>query len=169
MLLEDGIKTADGFVALTGDDGDNIITSLYARSCQVEKVVTKVNHEHFAEILNNSGLDSIVSPKETVAEQLARYVRALGASEGSSMETLYRLVDGKVEVLEFQVREDSACTHVPLKDLKLRKNVLISAIIRGTKTVLPEGSTVILPGDHAVVVTAAGHLRSLDEILESNG
>ena len=166
VLLEDGIKTADGFVALTGDDGDNIITSLYARSCRVQKVVTKVNHEHFAEILNNSGLDSIVSPKETVAEQLARYVRGLGASEGSSMETLYRLVDGKVEVLEFQVREDSACTHVPLKDLKLRKDVLISAVIRGTKTVLPEGNTVIVPGDHAVVVTAAGHLRSLDEILE---
>ena len=167
VLQEDGIATADGFVALTGDDGDNIITSLYARSCRVEKVVTKVNHEHFADILNDSGLDSIVSPKEIVALQLARYVRGLSDSAGSSVETLYRLVDGKVEVLEFQVLEDSACVHIPLRELRLRENILISALIRGSKTILPNGSTVIMPGDHAIVVTAAGRLRSLDEILES--
>ncbi|MBQ9663303.1 MAG: Trk system potassium transporter TrkA [Oscillospiraceae bacterium] len=167
VLQEDGIATADGFVALTGDDGDNIITSLYANSCKVEKVVTKVNHEHFSEILNNSGLDSIVSPKEIVAEQLARYVRALGNSADSSVETLYRLVEGKVEVLEFIVHEDSACTHVALKDLKLRENILISALIRGNKSIIPDGNTVIQPGDHAIVVTAAGRLRSLDQILEN--
>ena len=167
VLQEDGIATADGFVALTGDDGDNIITSLYARSCRVEKVVTKVNHEHFADILNDSGLDSIVSPKEIVALQLARYVRGLSDSAGSSVETLYRLVDGKVEVLEFQVLEESACVHVPLRELRLRENILISALIRGSRTILPNGSTVIMPGDHAIVVTAAGRLRSLDEILES--
>ena len=167
VLQEDGIATADGFVALTGDDGDNIITSLYARSCRVEKVVTKVNHEHFADILNDSGLDSIVLPKEIVALQLARYVRGLSDSAGSSVETLYRLVDGKVEVLEFQVLEESACVHVPLRELRLRENILISALIRGSKTILPNGSTVIMPGDHAIVVTAAGRLRSLDEILES--
>ena len=167
VLQEDGIATADGFVALTGDDGDNIITSLYARSCRVEKVVTKVNHEHFADILNDSGLDSIVSPKEIVALQLARYVRGLSDSAGSSVETLYRLVDGKVEVLEFQVLEESACVHVPLRELRMRDNILISALIRGSRTILPNGSTVIMPGDHAIVVTAAGRLRSLDEILES--
>ena len=167
VLQEDGIATADGFVALTGDDGDNIITSLYARSCRVEKVVTKVNHEHFADILNDSGLDSIVSPKEIVALQLARYVRGLSDSAGSSVETLYRLVDGKVEVLEFQVLEESACVRVPLRELRLRENILISALIRGSRTILPNGSTVIMPGDHAIVVTAAGRLRSLDEILES--
>ena len=162
VLQEDGIATTDGFVALTGDDGDNIITALYARSCKVEKVVTKVNHEHFADILNDSGLDSIVSPKEIVALQLARYVRGLSNSAGSSVETLYRLVDGKVEVLE-----ESVCVHVPLRDLRLRENVLISALIRGSKTILPNGNTMIMPGDHAIVVTAAGRLRSLDEILES--
>ena len=167
VLQEDGIATADGFVALTGDDGDNIITSLYARSCRVEKVVTKVNHEHFADILNDSDLDSIVSPKEIVALQLARYVRGLSDSAGSSVETLYRLVDGKVEVLEFQVLEESACVRVPLRELRLRENILISALIRGSRTILPNGSTVIMPGDHAIVVTAAGRLRSLDEILES--
>ncbi len=168
VLQEDGISATDGFVALTGDDGDNIITSLYARSCNVNKIVTKVSHEHFADILVSSGLDSIVSEKEIVAQQLARFVRALSNSDGSSMETLYRLSDGKVEVLEFQVSENSACINTPLKDLRFRDNVLISALIRGNKSILPIGTTEILPGDHAIIVTVAGRLQQLDEILENS-
>ena len=166
VLLEDGILSTDAFVALTGEDGDNIITSMYARSCKVGKIVAKVNREHFSEILENSGLESIVTPKAMVAQQLARYVRAMSNSMGSSMETLYRLADGMVEALEFRVDEGSACVGVPLKDLKLKPNVLICAVIRGRESLIPDGSTVILPGDHAIVVTAAGRLDKMDDIVE---
>ena len=165
VLQEDGLSTADAFVALTGDDEDNIITSLYAKSCGVEKVVVKVNREYLDEILENVGLSSIVSPKEIVSQQLTRYVRAMSNSMGGSMETLYRLADGKVEALEFKVSASSACVNIPLKDLKLRPNILISAIIRGSKSIIPDGNSRILPGDHAVIVTAAGRLQSMDAIL----
>ena len=168
VLQEDGLSTADAFVALTGDDGDNIITALYARSCAVDKIVVKVNREYFAEILENAGLDSIVSPKEIVSQQLARYVRAMSNSMGGSMETLYRLADGKVEALEFKVDSDSACVNIPLKDLKLRPNILISAIIRDRESIIPDGNSRILPGDHAVIVTAAGRLQNMDAIIEES-
>ena len=129
-------------------------------------MITKVNSDHFTDILVNTGLESIVSPKKIVAEQLARYVRALSDSSGSSMETLYRLVDGKVEVLEFCVQKDSSCIRTPLRELKLRPNVLISAIIRGKKSIIPNGNTEILPGDHIIVVTTDRHLRCLEDILD---
>lgn len=167
VLLEDGLGSADAFVAVTDVDGDNIVTSLYARSCNVRKIVAKVNREHFTEILENAGLDSIVTPKEIVAQQLARYVRAMSNSMGSSVETLYRLADGMIEALEFRVGEGAACVGVPLKDLKLRPNILISAVIRGNTSIIPDGSTVIRPGDHAVVVTAAGRLKDMDDIVVS--
>ncbi|MEA5153039.1 MAG: Trk system potassium transporter TrkA [Oscillospiraceae bacterium] len=166
VLLEDGLPAADAFVALTGDDGDNIITSMYAKNCMDGKVVAKVNRAHFSEILENSGLDSIVTPKELVAQQLARYARAMNNSIGSSMETLYKLADGKVEALEFKVGEDSKCVGVPLKTLKLRPNILICAIVRGSVSIIPDGDTKILPGDHAVIVTAAGRLTDIDAIVE---
>ena len=168
VLQEDGLSTADAFVALTGDDGDNIITALYARSCAVDKIVVKVNRDYFAEILENAGLDSIVSPKEIVSQQLARYVRAMSNSMGGSMETLYRLADGKVEALEFKVDSASACVNIPLKDLKLRPNILISAIIRDRESIIPDGNSRILPGDHAVIVTAAGRLQNMDAIIEES-
>ena len=166
VLLEEGIRSTDAFVALTGDDGDNIITSMYAKHHGVPKIVTKVNREHFTGILESSGLDSIVTPKDLVAQQITRYVRAMNNSVGSSMETLYRLADGKVEALEFKVGEGSACVGIPLKTLRLKPNILISAVIRGSRSIIPDGETVICPGDHAVIVTAAGRLKDLDAIVE---
>ena len=165
VLLEEGLCTSDAFVALTGEDGDNIVTSLYARQCGVGKIVAKVNRDHFADILEGSGLDSIVSARELIAEQLARYVRAMSNSAGSSMETLYRLADGRVEAIEFRVGENAACVGKPLRELKLKPNTLIAAVIRGSKSILPDGGTVIQPGDHAIVVSAAGKLQTLDDIV----
>jgi len=165
VLQEDGLSSADAFVALTGDDEDNIITSLYAKNRGVNKVIVKVNREYLSEIIENVGLSSVVSPKEIVSQQLARYVRAMSNSLGGSMETLYRLADGKVEALEFKVSADSACVNIPLKDLKLRPNILICALIRGSRSIIPDGSSRILPGDHAVIVTAAGKLQNMDAII----
>ena len=144
VLQEDGLSAADAFVALTGDDEDNIITSLYAKSCGVGSVVVKVNRDYLDEILDNVGLTTIVSPKEIVAQQLTRYVRAMSNSMGGSI------------------------VNIPLKDLKLKPNILITAIIRGSKSIIPDGSSRILPGDHAVIVTAAGRLQSLDSIVEES-
>ena len=166
VLLEDGLNAADAFVALTGEDGDNIITSMYARERGVPKIVAKVNREHFSDILESSGLDSIVTPKDLVAQQLARYVRAMNNSLDSSMETLYRLADGQIEALEFKIGSGSALVGVPLKELKLKPNILISTVIRGTHSIIPDGNTVIRAGDHAVIVAGAGKILNADEILE---
>ena len=168
VLQEEGIRAADAFVALTGDDGDNIVTSMYAGRCQVGTIVTKVNREHFTDILESSGLDCIVSPKDLIAQQLARYVRAMSNSVGSSMETLYKLADGKAEALEFTVGDDFACAGQTLRELRLKPGVLICAIIRGSRSIIPDGSTQILAGDHAIIVSAAGRLKTLDGILEGH-
>ena len=168
VLQEDGLSAADAFVALTGDDEDNIITSLFAMNCGVNMVIVKVNRDYLDDIMDNVGLNTVVSPKEIVSQQLTRYVRAMSNSLGGSMETLYRLADGKVEALEFKVGPDSACVNIPLKDLKLRPNVLICALIRGNKSIIPDGNSRILPGDHAVIVTAAGKLQNIDAIIEES-
>lgn len=165
VLQEEGIRTADAFVALSGDDGDNIVTSMYARQCNVGTIVTKVNREHFNDIMESSGLDCVVSPKELVAQQLARYVRAMSNSAGSSMETLYKLADGKAEAVEFSVGEKFAGAGQALRELKLRKGILVCGVIRGSKSIIPDGNTAILAGDHIILVSLAGMVKSLDDIL----
>ncbi len=168
VLLEEGIGTADAFVSLTGEDGDNIVTALYARTLKVGRIVAKVNREHFTDILEDSGLDSVVTSKDLVAQQISRYVRAMNNSVGSSMETLYRLADGRIEALEFPIGEASALVGIPLRSLKLKPNTLIGTVIRGSRSFPPDGDTALQPGDHAVIVARTGTVSSADSILEGH-
>ena len=165
VLLEEGIRTTDAFVALTGFDEDNIIISMYARRCGVGKVVTKVSDNHFVDMLQGTGLDTFICPKLLAASELTRYVRAMKNAEQSSVETLYRLMDNQVEALEFRVGESGRCVGRCLRDLNLRGNVLLAAIIRNGEFLIPGGNTQLLPGDHAVVVTTRSDLQDLDSIL----
>lgn len=166
VLLEENIKNVGGFVALTGDDGDNIVTSMYASKCGVEKIVTKVNRDHYSDIIDKTILESLVTPKNVIAQQLARYVRAMDNSMESGMESLYRIADGKAEALEFRVSAGAKCIGKPLKDLRIRKDMIIAAIIHGSKAQIPNGNSVISEGDHVIVITAAGRLNDIDSIIE---
>lgn len=166
VLLEEGIRNADAFVALTGDDGDNIVTAMYAKRCGVGKTVVKVNMRHFSGMLDGEN-DSMIAPREIVAQQITGFVRAISNSaEWGSVETLHKLAGGKIEALEFQVGEGAHCIGIPLCELKLRRGVLISAIIRGEKTLIPNGLTVIEQGDHAVVVAPAGMLKDINDMTD---
>ena len=108
----------------------------------------------------------MVSPKKTVSDILVRYARALQNSLGSNVETLYKLMDGKAEALEFNVRANSAVTDKPLKELKLKPNTLIAGIIRDRKTIIPSGIDCILQGDRVIVLSANHRLQDLSDILK---
>ena len=165
VLLEEGINSTDAFVALSGDDGNNIITSMFVLNCPVEKIVTKLSHTQYPTVIAASGLECVVSPQSVVAQQLARYVRAMRNSEGGSMETLYSLADGKAEAIEFIIAEDAKCINTSLREMKLRPNVLVAAIIRGKSCLLPDGDTVLLPDDHAIITAKAGEIETIDDIV----
>ena len=87
-------------------------------------------------------------------------------SLGSNVETLYKLVGGKAEALEFRVAEGSAVCGIPLQTLRLRKNLLIGCINRAGKILIPSGQDTIEPGDTVVVATSVTGLNELDDILE---
>ena len=166
VLLEEGVRSADAFVALTGDDGDNIVTAMYAKRCGVPKTVVKVNMRHFSGMLDGEN-DSMIAPKEIVAQQITGYIRAISNSADSgSIETMHKLAGGQIEALEFLVGEGARCVGVPLCNLKLRRGVLISAIIRGNKTLIPNGLSTIEKGDHTVVVAPAGMLKSINDMTD---
>ncbi len=168
LLLEEGIDETDAFVALTGIDELNILISIFAQSRSVPKVISKVNRNELAEMATNLGLECIVSPKKTVSDVIARYARALKNSLGSNIETLYKLMDGSIEALEFNVSPDFAGLDIPIKDLSLRDNTLLAGIIRGRRGILPTGADSIQTGDRVVVIAAGQQLLDLSDILEDN-
>ncbi len=165
LLREEGLDSLDAFVALTGMDEENILISIFAASQNVPKVISKVNRAELGAMATNLGLDCIVSPRQTISDIMVSYARALQNSLGSNVETLYQLMDGMVEALEFNVRSDFAYIDVPLKEIRFRKNIIIGGIIRGRKTIIPGGEDRILPGDKVIVIAANRKLRDLSDIL----
>lgn len=166
LLAQEGIERMDAIASLTGVDEENVLMSLYARSISKAKIVTKVNRTTFAGIIDSLDLGSVFHPRDIAADHILRYVRALQNSMGSNVETLYKLVGGKVEALEFRATAKSAVCSVPLMELKLQRGLLIGAINRGGKVLTPSGKDAIEPGDTVVVVTTVTGLNDLDDILD---
>lgn len=165
LLLEEGIDHTDAFIALTNMDEENIILSMYAATRTQGKVVAKVNRISFMEIIANSGIETVVSPKYLTANQIIRYVRALGNSMGSQVETLHRIVNNRVEALEFKVGEGSRVIGKTLGEMQTKPNLLIACIVRRGKTIIPRGRDTIEKGDSVVVVSASRQVHDLDDIL----
>ena len=170
LLLEEGIERSEAFVALTGLDEENIFLSLFAKSAGDGKVVTKINRIAFDDVIKHLDLDSTIYPKNITAEIIVRYVRAMKNSMGSSMETLYNVIKGKVEAAEFTVTAGSPVLDTPLMELQLKKDVLIAAIIRRGRhgeraVVIPRGSDTIAEGDGVVVVARAMSIKDISDIL----
>ncbi len=166
LLEEEDIDNMDALVAVTGMDEENIIISMYAGTLKLPKVVTKINRMSFQEILDSAGIESVISPKGITVNQIVRYVRAMQNSQGSNVETLHRIVGGRVEALEFSAGYCPGLTGIPLKDLRTRKNLLIACIIRGRQTIYPGGNDAIEEGDSVVVVTTEHQLKDLRDILD---
>ena len=165
LLLEEGITQTDACVALTGIDEENIIVSVYAAIKGVIKVVTKITRTSLKDILDSVGLESIISPKELTASIILRYVRALQNSVGSNIQTLHKLGADNVEALEFRVTKNVRLTNIALKNLSLKKNLLIASIIKRDRVVIPSGDDTLEPGDSVIVVTCNNTLRDLQDIL----
>ena len=165
LLLEEGLTECDAFVSLTGIDEENILIAKYAESQNVSKVIAKVNRGELASMAGKLGLDCIVSPKKLVEGVLVQYASALEASRDSSVETLYKLMDDKIEALEFHVKKESKITGTPLKDLPLKPNTLIAGIIRGRRIIVPGGDDVINADDRVIVLAGEKRLRELSDAL----
>ena len=167
LLIEEGIDRVDATVTLTGIDEENIIISMFAGTRSVDKVITKVNRFDMVKMLTSIGLDCIVSPKNIIANNILRYVRGLENSAGSSIQTLYKIVDGKAEALEFIAADSFEFLGVPIKDMRLKKNLLLACIIRGGKIIYPHGSDTIELGDSVIVVAKSDEaLRDLEDIID---
>ena len=165
LLLEEGLDSSDSFVALTGMDEENILISIFAQTKQVKKVIAKVNGTELSDMAEKLGLDCVVTPKLTVSGIISRYARAIANSAGSNVETLYKLMDGKVEAAEFNVASDFEYMEIPIKELKIRKNILIAGIIRKRKAIIPSGDDVIKAGDKVIVIAANTVLNDLSDIM----
>lgn len=166
LLLEAGLENMDAFVSLTGMDEENILLAYSASTKNIQKVIAKVNRDEFSLVAEKMGLDTILTPRKIIADIFVGYARALKNSLGSKIETLYKLMGGAAEALEFEASNDPRYVRIPLKALQLKSNTLVAGIIRGRKTIIPMGDDFILPGDKVVILTAGKQMNDLSDIVK---
>ncbi len=166
LLLEEGIEAMDSFVALTDIDEENMVVSMFANKMKVRKTITKIKNSDLYSMLGELGVENNVSPKEIVADRIISYIRALANKRGSNVLTLYRLVNGGVEAIEFAAKKKARFYDKPLKELKIKENCLVACIIREGEVIIPDGSSTIQLGDNVIVVTTHMNFDDLTDIIE---
>lgn len=167
LMAEEGLDQSDAFVALTGLDELNVMLSMYARYHDVDCAVAKVTRNAFHEIIQKTGIvESTVSPSTVTVSRILQYVRAMKNSTGGQMVALHRIVEGRVEAIEFRVTPGCGLIGVPFKDMSLKENLLIGCIThQNGEVIIPTGNDSLQEGDSAIVVTTIRGLGDLMDIL----
>ena len=164
LLENEGISQCDALVTMTGLDELNMIISLYGSSRGVPQIITKLGHMTSTGIVDELPLGSIIYPKELCCNTIVRYVRAMQNQAGAAI-SVHAIAGGQLEAVEFLVDETTAHCGQPLREIKLKPNVLVVSINHGGRTEMPNGESCFRKGDTIVLVTSnRGALLQLNDI-----
>lgn len=158
VLLSENARNMDAFVAITGIDEQNLMSSLIAKKMGVKKIITKISRSNYINIVRELGIDSIISPKLITTNQILKYAR------GKALESLLKIAEGSVEILEFIVDANSSFANKQIKNIEIVKDTLIATIVRKNEVVIPHGNDVIKNGDRIIVITKQKNISELKEL-----
>ena len=166
ILLEESAPHYDAVATLTGVDEENIITSMFLDRVGVHKNITKVNRTSLLEIIHAPDFSSIITPKSIAVDAIMHFIRGRVNAQYSDLQAMHHLANGQIETLQFQIKEANKMTAKPLSQLKLKKGVLIAAIIRKGKTIFPTGEDTLEVGDKLLVTTLLPNITKIYDLIE---
>lgn len=166
LLESEGLSDMHAFVTLSDRDEENLMAGFYAVTRKVKKVIVKSGRDNYSSIMHDMGLDSIISTKTVACNSILRTVRARASRSFSSVERMYRLMDGKAEALEFIAGSDDPYLQTPLKNLNIARDCLIAVIVREGQVKVPFGNDTIEVGDHVVIISHRTGISALGEVVK---
>ena len=165
FLMQERISNYDATAILTDSDEENAVITMFVNSITNSKLITKMSRTLLIPMLEKNTRTSAVVPKKVISDMIISVVRSKANMRGSTMSFLYRL-ENQVEFITFEINENSNAIDIPLKDLKIKKGILIASILRNEKMIFPGGNDVIKCNDSVMVVTTASSIEDFDDILE---
>ena len=153
LLVSENLNEMDAFVALTGDDEDNLMSSLLAMEHNVPRVITKIGKSNYMHIVRKLGIRNVVSPSAITVTGILKFIRMMRESKGSYIESLYRILGEKIEITEYKISSQFCGIGIPLMELNIISGVLVAVILRGEQAIIPKGNSVILEGDSIILIT----------------
>jgi len=140
--------------------------SLLAHTNGVPQVITKLGRMENTALRNSLPIGSVVCPKELCTDTVVQYVRAMQNQTGAAL-SIHLIADGQVEAAEFVADENTRFCGVPLREVKLRRGVLVVGISHAGTIVIPDGNSAFHKGDTVVVVSGDDRIvHQLNDIFE---
>ena len=156
-MLDEGIDQADLVISVTGDDSNNILSSLLAKHHGAKKCITKITRHDFVPLLGPLGIDIALSSRQVAASMILRYIRR------GAVGTVATIMNSDAEAMEVKVPTTGNFDNIALKDLDFPKGAIIGAIVRNRKVIIPSGNTRIQSGDNLVVFFTQNAVKILEE------
>ena len=154
-MLEEGLPTADAFLAVTGRSETNILAAMQAKRMGVKKVIAEVENLNYIRLAESVGIDTIINKKRVTASNIFRFTMS------TDVQAIRCLSGSEAEVLEFIVKPNSPATKCAVKDMRLPQDVIIGGIVRGDKVFIAVGDTRINAYDRVVVFSMPGSISTV--------
>lgn len=146
LLMSENLEKMDGFVALTDNDEENVMVSMFAAAKGVSHVIPKVNRVELGFIFEKLGLRNAITPKNITANHIVSYVRAMQNSLGSNVESLLKIKDERIEILEFRVRQNCRLIGRPIMEIGFKPGILIAYVTHHGEPKVADGQTKVALG-----------------------
>jgi trk system potassium uptake protein TrkA len=145
LLREEGIENIDTFIAVTNDEEDNILISLLGKNLEVSRVISLINKPEYISLIRSLGVDIVVSPRIVSVSGILQFVRR------GKVLSVTTLMEERLEALETVAMETSDIVNRPIKKIKFPQEAIIGAVVRDEEVIIPDGDTIINPGDKVII------------------
>jgi trk system potassium uptake protein TrkA len=160
LLVEEGADRADSFVAVTDDHEENVVACLLARRLGAAHTFAQVDNPALAGLIGDLGIDAIISPR------LLAVGLALQFARKGRVTAVAALMEDAVEAIEAEAEPTSRLVRSPLAELGLPRGVLVAAVQRNGRILVPGGADRIEPGDKVLLIATHETAGRLDRFLE---
>ncbi len=157
FMEEERINASDVFIAVTGDDETNVMSSLLAKDLGVRQCITKVDRPDYGEVIESVGIDVALSPRLITAE------RILGLLKRGRIKSISLLEGGRVEVVEYEVLSGASISKKPLSELSLPRDSLVGMIVRDSVVKVPRGEDQVREGDIVIMIARAEVIDKVEQ------
>ncbi len=161
IMEEASIGTAETYIALMNDDESNILGSLLAKQYGCGRVITLVNNHAYYPLVGPLGIDVMISPKSIIVSNIMKHVRR-GRIKG-----IHSIRDGEFELMEIEVSSSSSILNKRLGDIELPSGVVIGAIMRDQKVIIPKSNMEVLAKDHVMILASREKARLVEKIFSA--
>lgn len=159
VLKEAGVESIDYFIALTGDDENNVLSALLAKSLGAKRTTVLFTKPDYIDVIEKIGVDRAISVRLSVANEILSLLHIGGVAHVALVE------EGKAEILEYEISESSKIIGVSFVDAKFPKGSIVGIVVRDDEVIVPRGDFTPRVNDRLIIFALPEALKKVEKLL----